>query len=110
MHQEFGIKLGADTTIYAKYASVLQQLAEYFPTTILAEVYSGTISGSTTEKLVEAEMFWEMQVADIESDKITAVVQQFLHQQIYKLQRVVMKSKKLNNTQKQELLASIRGL
>ena len=110
MHKEFGIKLGADATIYAKYASVLKQLAEYFPTTILAEVYSDTISGSTTEKLVEAEMFWEMQVADVESDKITAVVQQFLHQQIYKLQRVVMKSKKLDNTQKQGLLASIRWL
>ncbi len=110
VHQWFALKLWADNAIYTKYEVVLKQLAQYFPTTVLAEVYSGSLSPSTQESLVEAEMFWELQVADTESDKITSVVQQFLHQQIYKLQRVVMKSKKLDHTQKQELLAKIRGL
>jgi len=55
-------------------------------------------------------MFWELQVANIDDKMITAVVQKFLHQQIYKLQRVVMKSKKLSDEQKQKLLGEIRGL
>lgn len=110
MYDDFAKKLWVDMEKFGKYQSLLEQLGGLFPTTILAEVQSGKISGDTKEKLVEAEMFRELQVANVDDEKITAVVQKFLHQQIYKLQRVVMKSKKLDDTQKQKLLAGIRGL
>jgi hypothetical protein len=86
----------------------LTQLATYFPKTVLAEVVSGSPSGSTKEKIIEAEMFREVQVADLDGDKVTQVVHKFLHQQIYKLQRVVMKSKTLTHEHKQGLLEQIR--
>lgn len=110
VHQDFALKLGMDDTLYKKYASILSTLAWFFPTTILAEVFSKKLSWDTKERLIEAEMFRELQVADIEPEKVTGVVHTFLHQQIYKLQRVVMKSKNLSHEDKQKLLTEIRGL
>ncbi len=110
MYKDFALTLWCDEKIFKKYSSVLAQLATFFPRTILAEVYNQDLSWWTKEKLIEAEMFREVQVADLDKQKVTAVVHKFLHQQIYKLQRVVMKSKSLTHEHKQDLLTRIRSL
>ncbi len=108
--KNFSSKLGANESVINPYVDVFSSLAKHFPTTILAEVYSWEVSPATKERLIEAELFREAQIADLDWTKVTAVVQKFLHQQAHKLQRVVMKSKSLSHEAKQELLSEIRAL
>ena len=108
--KDFAKKLGVEESMMEKYTDLYSGLAKHFPTTILAEVYAWELSPSTKERLIEAELFREAQVSDLDQSKVSAVVQTFLHQQAHKLQRVVMKSKTLGHEAKQELLSKIRGL
>ncbi len=95
---------------YEAYKNILTVLAEYFPTTVLAEVVWWDISSETREKLDEAELFWNQELSHISWEKITDALISFVHKQIYKLQRVVLKSKKLWTQEKQELLDLMRSL
>ncbi len=110
VYKDIALQLWAQAELYSKYKEILTMLAGHFPTTILAEVISEKVSWDTQEKLVEAEMFRDLQLANLEEEKKNTVIHWFLHKQIYKLQRVVLKSKSLSNEHKQELLTKIRSL
>ena len=92
------------------YMDILKLLATYFPTSVVGEVMSGELSPETKEQLAWAQMWREMQLHDLDQSKSSEVIKKFLHQQVYKLQRVVVKSKTLEPREKDEVLKLVRWL
>ena len=87
---------------------VIQSLSDHFPNSLIYHITHNNLDDKEKQHLLEAQLRRENQFGDLPYDKKRHMLIHFLQQQLHTMERVILKSKKITDEQKQEIIKQVR--
>ena len=108
LHNHFGKELTSSRL--QEYISIVESLSSYFPTSLVFQSKQKELNDKDQQKMLEAQLRREHQFWELSDDKKTDMLIRFLGTQLHTMERVVLKSKKISDADKQEIMMKVKGL